>query len=213
MNQSLNNWVISKITDHSNVDTAKNVNDLINIERKDGENLSVAVFSETNLDISDINKFNGKDFDFLVNVPKDSRINASVINSLTSKKIGLGGMGDLFSVLGQKVNWPYTNREVEFIMRGLSQHTKVQSVERLDSRRYKVIRRHLPSVTILALNDYDLSVESVRNGKTVYKNFQAILTSNPNARVSGQAIAVASSMNIKILSWSELLGELNKKWS
>ena len=116
----------------------------------------------------------------------------------------------MFRFINQEYNWPYENPEVRFILRGVSQHNKVSSIKRIDSRRYEIERYSRKKDIILALNDYDLSAESVRNGKELYKDFNIILTSNPNARVTSDAYSVAKDINVRIMSFGQLLGYLKK---
>ena len=63
--------------------------------------------------------------------------------------------------------------------------------------------------TILALNNYDLTAEKVREAKSKYRTFDVILASNPNARISSIANDVAKELGLKILTWRQLLGRLN----
>jgi hypothetical protein len=207
---SLENWVIDKIKDHGNVDSISFDNGAILIQRVDGEEIQVATFAEEKLLASDIQNIAPKT-DFVLNVPADAYASGEVLSSLNSRKILYGGMGDLKRVLSQKRNWPYTHPDVKFILRGIGQHSMVKNIERIDTRRYKIERRNMPTVVILALDDYDLSIESVRNGKDVYKSFDIILASNPYARVSSSASVLAKSLDIKILSFGDLLRELNNK--
>jgi hypothetical protein len=207
---SLEKWIIDKIKDHDNVDSLSFDNGAILIQREEDEEIQVAALAEEKLLVAGIQNI-PPDTDFVLNVPSEAYASGAVLNSLKARKIVYGGMGDLNRVLSQKRNWPYTNPEVKFILRGIGQHSKVKNIERIDTRRYKIERKNMSTVTILALNDYDMSVESVRNGKDVYKSFDIILTSNPNARVSSSASTLAKSLGIKILSFGDLLRELNFK--
>ena len=94
-------------------------------------------------------------------------------------------------------------------MEELQEHTNVYSIIRLDNRRYKVIKIGFKEDTILALNNYDLTAEKVREAKSKYRTFDVILASNPNARISSIANDVAKELGLKILTWRQLLGRLN----
>jgi hypothetical protein len=208
------NWLIESIQKHDQVLSVNvETDNVINIQRKKGIPLKVAAISEkvtTSTTVIDVVKLHT--FEFLLNIPKDAYTVGTIFEYLDSKQISYGGLADLYRVLSENENWPYQQSEVSFIMRGLEQHSKVSSVKRLDDRRYSINRRNLPSVIVVALNDYDFNTESVRNAKQVYKTFDGILASNPNARITGGAESVAESLGVKIHTWRQLLGALNNIW-
>ena len=98
------------------------------------------------------------------------------------------------------------------VLRGLEQHSKVIKVERLDNKRLKIIRKNLPSVIIVATNDYEVNAESIRKLKDDFNSFDAILASNPIGRITSQAYSVASMIDVPLYDWKELYSELNKSW-
>ncbi len=102
----------------------------------------------------------------------------------------------------------YQNPETKFIMGGLSQHTNVQGVIRLDNRRYSVVKIGFEKDIVLALNDYDMTANAIREAKNKFVTFDVILASNPNARISSSAKDVASEIGVRILTWRQLLGRL-----
>jgi hypothetical protein len=102
---------------------------------------------------------------------------------------------------------------VHFITRGLEQHDKVLKVRRLDNKRYEISRIALETVVIIALNDYDLGVESIRNAVSEFEKFDAVLKSNPNGSITSSALKLADSREIKTFKWGELMGKLNLKWN
>lgn len=214
MLNNVSNWLIESIGEHNQVLSVNIESDnVINIQRKEGIPLRVAAISSkvTSFSIvTDIVKAHS--FEFLLNIPKDAYTDGEIFEYLDSKKISYGGLGDLYRVLSEDENWPYKPKEVAFIMKGLEQHSKVSSVKRLDDRRYSISRKNLPTVIIVALNDYDFNTESVRNGKQIYKTFDGILASNPNARITGAAENIAESLGVKIYKWGQLLGALNNIW-
>jgi hypothetical protein len=204
-------WINSRINEHSEV--VKTVYDQTNywltVTRKKGTSFTLAVISEKIVSVSDIPKNCLQEgLNFLVNIPKEPYVHGNVFEALQYKKICFGGVGDLFRFISQEYNWPYENPEVQYILKGVSQHTKVRSIKRIDSRRYEIERHSGKKDIILALNDYDLSAESVRNGKDLYKDFNIILTSNPNARVTSDAYSVAKDINVRILGFGKLLSYL-----
>jgi hypothetical protein len=83
----------------------------------------------------------------------------------------------------------------------------------VDDRRLVVQRRKgLDPVTVLILNDYELTADHVRNGIERYGAFEAIVRSNPNGRTTDAAYQAAADSGIKIFTWGEFFGQLNRKW-
>ena len=208
------NWLIESIGKHDRVLSVNIESDnVIKIQRKEGIPLKVAVISSKTTNFSIVtNVVNEHCFDFLLNIPKDAYTVGEIFEYLDSKQISYGGLGDLYRVISEDENWPYLPKEVSFIMRAIEQHSKVISVKRLDDRRYSISRENLPTVIIVALNDYDFNTESIRNGKQVYKTFDGILASNPNARITSGAKSVAETLGVKICTLRQLLIELNYTW-
>lgn len=220
LNEENAKWLGKKLNGHNEVNSIlfdkKTL--LIKISRKKGQSFILCVISESDVKLSFIKKlmmyFHKIETDphFIVNIPKEAYVEGDVFTYLDNAGINYGGIGDLYRFINQLTNTPYLNPEANFILRAVKQHSKVASINRIDSRRYLIRRWNLPEVRILALNDYDFGVESVRLGKEKYNKFDAILTSNPNARISLSARRVAKELNIKILKFGELLRELNFEW-
>jgi hypothetical protein len=205
-------FIINSLKKHSEVTNINydSSNDWLIVNRKRGISFYLGVMSQKIINLSDIHENCLKrGLNFLVNIPKEPYVHGNVLETLKLKEISFGGIGDLFRYINQEDNYPYVNPEVAFILRGISQHTEVSNIKRLDSRRYEIERYSHKTVIILALNDYDLSVESVRTGKELYKDFNVILSSNPNARVTSEALYLAKDLKIRILKFGQLLGYLN----
>lgn len=210
---SLNSWCIEKLRAHSKVNNVEELGDgLIKITNIHGDNFIIFAKSEDRSTIESISAIDIHQLDFLLNIKKDAYIDGPLIELSSSAGFAIGGIGDIFSALNGRDISTYISAEMSFIIRGLSQHTRVTNLERLDNRRFKIHRTGLESVVILALNDYDFTAESVRAGIEKYIKFDAILTSNPNCRRSGNCEKAAASAGVRIFSWGELLGQLNREW-
>lgn len=211
---SLSSWCLSKISEHDKVESTRLTNnEIINITHKNGNNFNVAAVSTEHMTLETIGTIDITNLDFLLNIKTDAYTDGNVYALAKSATFGIGGLGDVYRALNQGVMATYLDPEMKFIIRGLHQHRCVLKIERLDNRRFYIERNGLNSVTILALNDYDLTGESVRHGIEVFKKFDAILTSNPNCRRSNSSETAAYNTGVKILSWGQLMGQLNRNWS
>jgi hypothetical protein len=209
-------WVAHKIAEHDNVRSVEVVSsNEIHVERKTGGSLKIATMSADRVDEETVAALlmEKENIDFVVNIPKAAYIVGNTFALAEERNFGFGGLGDLFGALRSESPRTYVNKEFEFVLRSLRQHTVVSQVTRVDDRRLLVQRKGLEPVTVLVLNDYELTAEHVRNGIERYGQFQAIVRSNPNSRVTNAAATAADESGIQIFSWSELFGQLKREWN
>lgn len=187
---------------------------LLEVQRKKGKSFFTFTMSLKLIELNDIKEIleNNSNLNFIVNIKKEYRISGSAISYLNSKSVSFGGMGDIMRFSNQRDNSLYVDKEYSFVQRGLSQHTKVKSLERLDNKRIKIERYSMKEVIAVMNNDYDLGSESVRSYKDRFKDFKVIICTNPNARVTSEADSIANSLKIDICAWGDLLGKLNTFW-
>lgn len=210
MNNWIVNWCQEKVSSNDSVESIEIIDDNhVEIRCQNSEVYNVAVISESYITMDLIEKVIKDNTQFLFNIKKEPLIEGEVLAYAEVKRFGIGGFGDIMRAINNENLTEYQNPETKFIMEGLKQHTNVYSIIRLDNRRYKVIKIGFKEDTILALNDYDLTAEKVREAKSKYRTFDVILASNPNARISNIANDVAKELGLKILTWRQLLGRLN----
>lgn len=149
------------------------------------------------------------DIEFAMNIKKDALYDGSAIRFSESAPIGLGGLGDLYSAANAKEFRRYLPKETRFILRGLRQHTAVSDIRRLNNRLYRVERMSREPMLVLALNDYDLTADAVRDGIDRFGECDVILTSNPNCRPSGESLSAAKYCGVRVLKWGQLMGAIN----
>lgn len=208
-------WIREKLNGYASVGSTEIISsDVLRITRKEGEPLTVTTSDHVSFDVAKIRTILGKnDVDFILHTTKEPLITGDVFDYLEGEQKVLGGFGDVLSIVNQETNWPFYSKDVQFIMRGLRQHTKVSEVRRLDNKRYEITRHGLEPVTIIALYDYDLGIESIRDAIDKYRTFDAVLKANPNGQISTSGYELTESKKIRVLWWRELLGALNNKWT
>ncbi|PHK36507.1 hypothetical protein VF13_37010 [Nostoc linckia z16] len=213
--QSAFEWIVEKLEGNDKVESITvDSENLLTVIRTDGSKLTVTKTSLDSFNVSNIRSIIDVQIaNFILHTSKEPFVSGSVFSFLEERQIVLGGFGDLIRVVNQGKNWPYLSPEVRFIVRGLEQHTKVSAVYRLDNKRYQIDRHELETVIIIALNDYDLSIESIRSAVDEFGQFDAILKSNPNGRITSLAVEFADSREIKVFKWGELLGKINSRWT
>lgn len=214
MSKNRFNWLIERLEENSKIETADLLSDnLLQVIRKDDYVITVTLTSLTIFNSVTVQKIlEENNADFILHTSKEPLVDASAYDFLDTKKKVIGGYGDFFRAISQDKIWPYTPKDTQFIMRGLKQHDRVLKVRRLDNKRYEIQRIGLETVIIIALNDYDLGIEAIRQAVDQFPEFDAVFKSNPNGRISNSAIELADKREIRVFKWGELLGQINRKW-
>jgi hypothetical protein len=186
----------------------------VRVNRKDHTAVVVAATSVARLDatlLKDIVNDAPERPDYVANIPVESLVLGDAIMLARRQGIGIGHFKDLMSALGEPDVAQHMSRDLRFVERGLAQHDKVESGEPLAERHYRVKRRGLPTVTVVFLYEYDLTVDHLRKAKQRYGSFDAIVVTDPNGGPTGEAVALAATMNVRLLTWKEFYGALNKR--
>lgn len=188
---------------------------LINIKRKKGVEFSAFTMSLINIDYNTVKEICGShpNISFIVNIKKQYNLSGEAMKYLSSRRISFGGLGDFMRFCNQKDNNEIEDKDFTFVARGLRQHDKVSSVERIDNRRLRINRIGLPEVVAIMINDYDITAESVRSAKDLYRDFRVVIKTNPNGQITNEAENVAASLNVDICKWGIFLGKLNSQWT
>lgn len=147
--------------------------------------------------------------EFLVNIKAKAAFLADAIALSSQRNFGFGGVGNFYSACGSNDLRNFLDSEARFILQGLGQHSAIRSVDRLTDRSYLVRRHTLPSVTVLAINDYDVTAESLRHAIALHGKTDFVLASNPNSRFSQESITATRHSGVRLMKWGNLLGALN----
>lgn len=207
-------WVKEKLDQDSRINSVSIDGNTMTIERKFGPAFNAILFSSSNISQSQVIKLLEnveEQIDFVCYTPKDACVSGAVYSYLNDKKIAFGSIGDLMRFSGNKTNWPYENPGVGFIMRGLSQHSRVQRVTRLDNKRYLVNRIALPDFVLVECDDYEFSGESVRHTKEVFKEFDMIFASNNFGRMLASSEDISRQLGLKVGRWRDVLIQLSRR--
>lgn len=147
--------------------------------------------------------------EFLVNIKANAAFLADVVALSGQRRFGFGGVGNFYSACGSDDLRNFLDSETSFILQGLRQHSAIRSVDRLTHRSYLVQRHMLPSVTVLAINDYDVTAESLRTAIALHGKTDFVLASNPNSKFSQDSITATRHSGVKLMKWGNLLGALH----
>lgn len=205
-------WTCKKLISHSDIisASARGTNHIELSVKKVDRPIQIATMSIDTVRAIDLGELcESNDIEFAMNIKKDAICDHSAIQFSESAPIGLGGLGDLYVAANEKEFRTYLPKETRFILRGLRQHTAVSDVRRLNNRLYRVERLSRKPMLVLALNDYDLTADSVRDGIDRFGKCNVILTSNPNCRPSAESLSAAKHCGVRVLKWGQFMGALN----
>jgi hypothetical protein len=146
--------------------------------------------------------------EFLINIKSRATFLADAIALAHRCRFGLGSVGNFYSACGTNDLKDFLDSETGFILRGLQQHSAISSVERLTTRSYLIHRHLLPSVTLVAISEYDVTAEALRAAISLHGRTDFVLASNPNSRFSEDSIAASRNVGVKLMKWRNLLGAL-----
>jgi len=147
----------------------------------------------------------------VLNVPKNAKWLKSGIAAATETNMAFGGMGDLMSAIGHKLQdiRQFKKKENEFVERILRQHTNVLRIEEEVDRAYRVFRRSGAPLPIVLLNEYELTGDRIRAAVDDYGRFDIVLMTNPSGSATSDARSVSRDLKIPLLTSRQLLGRMN----
>lgn len=209
LDHNLAEWVKKTILTKQGVaGSSLNTDNTIVIQRDSFQPIHVAAISSSHVSADTICAIQREhNVNFIVNIKKDGIFEGSIYNTLFGR-CGIGGMGDLLRCLREEDPTRYLNPEASFILRGLHQHSNVEQILRVAGNIYEARLNTRKTVRILSINDYDITVESVREALRQAQDFHVILKSNPNGRITEEAVVAANASKKPILKWRQLLGYL-----
>ncbi len=216
INDWMNKFVMEKLPPYDSVETIDSLdNGYLLIKRKKGVDFRCFCISSEEVTFGMMKEILDKklEIDFIVNIKKDYLISGAAMSIMNSNYISFGGFGDLIRFSNQLDNELFVEKEYAFVSRGLKQHDKIKTIERLDNKRIRIERYSLSEVIIVMNNDYDLNTESVRRTKEKFKTFKVILATNPNVGITTDAYSTAKFIDVDICTYGEFLGKVNSLWN
>lgn len=153
----------------------------------------------------------GLGVEIIANIPEESYWTGGALRLAHKNAIATGSYGDLLRVIRVPDVRAFQSKETEFVERGLRQHDRIASFERLYDRIYLIRRDGLPDLTVAMLNEYELTADHLRTARDRYGNFSLAVITDPNGGATSSAKEAAQVMGVEILKWGPFFGRLNKK--
>jgi hypothetical protein len=210
-------WIAKKLEDSPEVqEVTVNGNGTLTINRRTHSTAYVAYLSVPVFDGSAVRNAHQvhPTARFIMNLPGSAITKIDAFREAKKIGVAIGGLGDLMGAMSESDPANYVAREIKYIEKILRQHDRVSTFDRIDLTKYRISRRGLPDVTVCVGLDYEVTAEAIRDAIDKYGDFDAYVTSNPNARaVSPQAIAASRSAGRKVFLWREFMAALGRSWN
>ena len=206
------NWAFEKIRTASGVvSVSKLSNSIFSIQPLGTPQFVAGVLGEKLVNTTEIEPFFSIDCkpNIVVTIPKEAIWTGPAIDLARSQNSAFGGFGDLLRCLRQDDVSSYRNKEYSFVEDGLSQHTNVRQLTRIYDRVFIVHRWNGDDVTVVLINEYDITAEHVRDARNRYGEFDSVLKTNPNGSITTEAKSAAKSIGASVFKWGQFLGRLN----
>ncbi len=134
--------------------------------------------------------------EIIANVPKESYWTGEALTLAHDSYIATGYFGDLLRVINREHVRSFQQKETIFIERGLRQHDRVSSFERVHDRLYRISRNGFPDLKVAMLNEYELTADHLRTARDRYGQFSIAVITNPNGDSTTSAGEAAQTMGV-----------------
>lgn len=206
-------WVARNLRDSEDVSKVEQLSDqVLRISRSNYDPFLVGIVSAKCVKADTIDSIvrSELEVEIIANVPKESYWTGGALKLAKKNNIATGSYGDLFRVLDLPDVRAFKPKETEFVERGLSQHDRISSFDRVHDRLYRISRNRLPDVTVAMLNEYELTADHLRTARQRYGQFSIAVITNPNGGPTSSAEETAQIMGVEILKWGPFFGRLNQ---
>jgi len=206
-------WMAGKLQESKGIESAEvKGNGALVVNTTKGETYSIGAISTGRITCPELNEYlEDKEIDFLSVKGGVEFISGDAMNLLDQKKIGVDSFGHIASALTTSNPHEHLDKEHLFINRVFKQHSHVSSVERETNRKYRLKRRGMADLVIVAVNDYDMTAGSVRDAVGLHGNCDIVFSSNPNGRLTSQAKEAAESIGVELYKLSDLLRRISRR--
>jgi len=205
-------WMVGKLKESEGIENIEVAdNGTLVVITTDGESYSIGAINTGRITCPELNEYlESKEIDFLSVKGGVEFISEDAMKLLEQKKIGVDSFGHIASSLRTNNPFEHIDKEHFFINRVFKQHSHVSSVERETNKKYRIKRRGMADLVIVAANDYDMAAGSVRDAIGLHGNCDIVFASNPNGRLTTPAKEAADSIGVELYKLSDLLRRISR---
>ena len=206
-------WVARNLRNSEGVSKVEQLSDqVLRVSRSNYHPFVAGIVSATSVEADTVKSLVGSklEVEIIANVPKESYWTGGALRLAKNNNIATGSYSDLFRVINLPDVRAFKSKETEFVERGLRQHDRISSFDRVHDRLYHITRDGLADLTVVMLNDYELTADHLRTARERYGQFSIAVITNPNGGPTSSAEEVAQTMGVEILKWGPFFARLNK---
>ncbi|MCY1289436.1 hypothetical protein D9M68_573050 [compost metagenome] len=210
----MTDWVADKLVAKEGLEIiARTPEDFLVVRSKDGYTFLVAVLGvQKVIELSDVEPlFAGATKpQLVVNVPSKALWSSAAIHHIHAASAAFGTLGDVSRAAKTEDVGSYRDKNMDFFITSIKQHSNVSSVSYVYERVLKVDRKIGASLIIAVIDAYNMSAEDVRNAKARFGHFDVVVKSSSYGSIADQAEAAAESMGAQALTFKDLMVRLAK---
>ncbi|MCU5772529.1 hypothetical protein N5923_16320 [Erwiniaceae bacterium BAC15a-03b] len=205
-------WMVGKLQESKGVENIEVAdNGTLVVITTGGETYSIGAINTGRITCPELNEYLENKEIYLLSVKGGVEfISGDAMKLLEQKKIGVDSFGHIASSLSSNNPHEHIDKEHLFINRVFKQHSHVSSVERETNKKYRLKRRGMADLVIVAVNDYDMTAGSVRDAIGLHGNCDIVFSSNPNGRLTTPAKEAAESIGVELYKLSDLLRRISR---
>lgn len=202
-------WVENKIKEDNDVKIlGRTAENLLIVEGKQGHTFYVAVIGNKGIvkdkDVLPLFEFENKP-DLVVNLPSNVLWDGAAIDAIHARGAAFGTYGDIYRASKTMDAGSFRNKNMEFFINGIRQHSNVRNVSYVYDSVLRAERFSGDSLTIAVIEAYNMSAEDVRNARARIGSFDIVVKSTSYGSITAQAESAAESMGAKALMYRDLL--------
>jgi len=148
--------------------------------------------------------------ELVVNVPSETLWSGSAINRIHSAPAAFGTLGDVSRAARTGNAVSFRNKNMQFYIGAMRQHSNVTSVSYVYENMFEVVRKIGKTLIVAVVEAYNLSAEDVRNARARLGHFDVVVKSSSYGSITSQAEAAAQSMGAEALMFGPLMGRLGR---
>lgn len=144
----------------------------------------------------------------VVNIPSKSLWSGAAIDRIHAESAAFGAFGDISRAAGTGRAGFYREKNMEFFINAMKQHSNVSNVSYVYETVSKADRKIGASLIVAVIEAYNMSAEDVRNAKARFGHFDVVVKSSSYGSITDQAQAAAKSIGAQALTFRQLMGRL-----
>lgn len=211
---SVIDWVTEKLKEDDNLKVINRTpENFLNIQHKDGYTFLVAVLGVQGLiERHEVERLftEGSNPQLVVNVPSKTLWSGDAIRYIHAASAAFGSLGDISRAASTGDAGSYRNKNMDFFITSIQQHSNVTDVSYVYDNVFEVERKRGAHLTVAVIEAYNMSAEDVRNARKRFGHFDIVVKSTSYGSITEQAEETAKSIGAEALMFRNLMGRPGK---